>query len=669
MNFNASPLNIRDVRASIRAILKEPNCQEEIRVDLEPGTYSPEDFHFSPEDSSESCRVTFSGQPGTLLSGGLRIGREFWHPVPAEKAEWFPPSTLDRIRCVHLRDFGLAADDWGTLCAVGAYNTQSHYPNYPKGRFCEAYCIGKDSLSRRLALARYPKKGEFDALDAVKDVGDCAEFPPQNYFRDWNRRTNPRPGLYIVSRATNAHIKNWKHAEDPWIFGYFMWDWADASTPVTIDTDHRRLLPAFVGHYGARAGGKYYFYNISEELATPDEWYLDRVSGDLYFLPGPDDEFLVFNYRQEPVLQVEGAVNLAFRDLEISGTVSDAISAKGDNLLFSRLRIFNVGGNGIVVSGSGNRVEETEICHTGKGGVIMDGGDRATLTDGKGVVADCFIHDFAEVFLTYAAGIELKGVGNAASHNEICNTPHVAILYGGNGHLIEYNYLHHVVLQSQDAGAIYSGKDWAASGTVIRYNRIEDIGSDEFKPDGIYWDDGLSGQTAYGNLLVNVRKYGFMAGGGFDNVMENNLLVDCATPFACDDRDRDGFVHNGWAREHVCRPDSVMWQTLRAQPVHSKPWKDKYPHLSRLLGFDGDPDDPDFPCNPSGCRVCNNVMNNPNGELGLVVDSFRRYSTVEGNVVAAEASADWLLGDPHVVGFAPIPVAEIGRRRGSCAKI
>ena len=150
---------------------------------------------------------------------------------------------------------------------------------------------------------------------------------------------------------------------------------------------------------------------------------------------------------------------------------------------------------------------------------------------------------------------------------------------------------------------------------------------------------------------------------------ENNLLVDCATPFACDDRDRDGFVHNGWAREHVCRPDSVMWQTLRAQPVHSKPWKDKYPHLSRLLGFDGDPDDPDFPCNPSGCRVCNNVLNNPKGGIGLVMESFRRYSTIEGNVVAAEASADWLLGDPHLVGFSPIPVAEIGRRRGSCGKI
>ena len=26
--------------------------------------------------------------------------------------------------------------------------------------------------------------------------------------------------------------------------------------------------------------------------ATPDEWYLDRVSGNLFFLPGPDDGFL-----------------------------------------------------------------------------------------------------------------------------------------------------------------------------------------------------------------------------------------------------------------------------------------------------------------------------------------------------------------------------------------
>ena len=42
------------------------------------------------------------------------------------------------------------------------------------------------------------------------------------------------------------------------------------------------------------------------------------------------------------------------------------------------------------------------------------------------------------------------------------------------------------------------------------YNCIYNIGSEGYRPDAIYFDDMLSGQTAYGNLIVNTKKNGIM---------------------------------------------------------------------------------------------------------------------------------------------------------------
>ena len=51
----------------------------------------------------------------------------------------------------------------------------------------------------------------------------------------------------------------------------------------------------------------------------------------------------------------------------------------------------------------------------------------------------------------------------------------MAIVFGGNEHLIEFNEIHDVCHESNDAGAIYGGRDWTMRGTVIRYNYFHDI--------------------------------------------------------------------------------------------------------------------------------------------------------------------------------------------------
>ncbi len=80
------------------------------------------------------------------------------------------------------------------------------------------------------------------------------------------------------------------------------------------------------------------------------------------------------------------------------------------------------------------------------------------------------IHHYARWNRMYSPAISISGVGNRAAHNLIHDAPHQAIDFGGNDHVIEFNEIHDVCYESNDAGAIYSGRNWTMRGTVIRYN-------------------------------------------------------------------------------------------------------------------------------------------------------------------------------------------------------
>lgn len=670
--FTANPKTLDSVREEIRGLLSSGQKPEAVTVNVLAGVYRPEQFVFTKEDCSPDCRVSYLAEPGAVISGGVQLTKELWKTPDDAMAERFSPDAREHIRMADLSAAGVTAGDWGVLSAIGAYETSMFYDNVPTGHGSEVFCGKKNGDTRRMTLARYPDKGTFARLDRVMDVGDVHEFPEQNYFRDWDDRRNQRGGTYVLDKAVNARVSRWKKDDEIWMFGYFYHDWADASTPVTFDCEHRLVFPRYVARYGAKAGALYYFYNVPEELDTPDEWYLDRKNGKLYFYPREDDDLLELSFADMPLISCTGTVNMTFSGFSLRCTMRDAVVSSGDDMIFSHLTVTNVAGNAIRSAGCRCLVSGCDISHTGRGGIIAVGGDRATLTSGKNRVTENYIHDFSEIYLTYQPGISVSGVGALCDHNEISNSPHMAIGYSGNEHVIEYNDIHDVVLQSGDAGAIYAGFDWAANGTVIRYNRLRHIGDGEFRPDGIYWDDGLSGQTAYGNLLIDVRKNGFLAGGGRENHIDNNVLIDCATPISYDDRNRDGFLHGGWAHAACDTPDAPHWKHLEAQPIHSPVWAEKYPLLAKVSTDFSDPENPDFPINPAYSTVKGNVIIHAEGKFGWCAQSVYDYSEVSDNPVFRTAEeAGWNAetgafadGSPvyeTLPGFSPIPLAKIGR--------
>ena len=57
----------------------------------------------------------------------------------------------------------------------------------------------------------------------------------------------------------------------------------------------------------------------------------------------------------------------------------DALSIEGNDNVVRGCRVLNVLGNAICMKGYRNLVTECDVSHTGKGGIVIDGGETETL--------------------------------------------------------------------------------------------------------------------------------------------------------------------------------------------------------------------------------------------------------------------------------------------------
>jgi len=216
---------------------------------------------------------------------------------------------------------------------------------------------------------------------------------------------------------------------------------------------------------------------------------------------------------------------------------------------------------------------------------------------------------------------------------------------GGNDHLIEYNEVFRTVLESDDQGGADMWGDPTFRGNVYRFNYWHDIGGPsehnlqaKCGRAGIRLDDAISGTLIYGNVFerCSTGKDGFggvQINGGKDNIIDNNVFMDCAAAISI----------SAWDNEH--------WRTWVAPSmtnaaIDSSLYLQRYPALACLMQ------------DVSSNAVYRNLLIRC-GEL--LRHPPKQMETVD-NVVLDRGDAALRNGKlpPDRPGFRRIPVEEIG---------
>jgi len=584
--------SIERARAAVREVLKKgPLARPGITVWLAKGTYPLEKtFALGAEDSgSRDGPVVYRAEPGeeVRLIGGREIPPAAFQAVhDAAVLARLDAAARGKVVQADLRSLGVAS-----LGGVA-----------PDGRRAEVFFNDKP-----LVLARWPNEGFVRIADVVggKPIkvhgisGD--EVGKFTYEGDRPRR--------------------WLNEPDPWLHGYWFWDWSEQYQRVaSIDAAKRTisLAPPYHG-YGYRKGQRFYAVNLLAELDAPGEWYLERKTATLYLWP-PEPiatARVVFSVLETPLVSLTGASHVVLRGLTLEATRGPAVEISGgQGNLVAGCTIRNTGGGAVSIrGGSGNGVLSCDVYQTGGSGISLSGGDRRTLTPAGNYAVNNHVHHFGRLRRTYAAALHLDGVGNRAAHNLVHDAPHTAVGFGGNENVMELNEIHDVCQETGDVGVFYTGRDWTVRGNVLRYNYLHHVsGPGLYGAQGIYLDDCASGSIVLGNVLYQVAR-AMLIGGGRDNTIENNLIVACRESIRFDNRGLN------WMKYHV-EPGGIMPERLAGIPYKKPPWSERYPQLLSLLA--------DNPGAPKGNLIRYNVIQKSPPmslakevtELGTVADNL-----------------------------------------------
>lgn len=517
-----------------------------------------------PDSGKAGAPIVWRAIPGETvrLTGGRTLSA-FERVEDASVLGRLSEAARAQVLQCDLRAHGI--EDFGQMKSrgFGRPTTTSH---------CELFYRG-----RPMTLARWPNEGGFEKIAGIPDGAGRND--------GHGRQMGELESGFLYEGDRPA---GWRGSDDVWVHGYWAWDWANSYERIaSLDPVKRSIKTAPPhGQYGFRPGQRFYFLNVLEELDQPGEWYLDRSTGRLYFWPpeaeNPGDVRCQLSLLDQPLLELTGVSHVTVQGLVLEATRSNAVEIRhGSGTRIAGCAVRNIGNYGVTIEGGRDHgVVGCDIFDTGDGGVSLQGGDRRTLEPGGHFVENCHFARQGRWSKCYVPAIHMNGVALRASHNLIHDHPHCAILFGGNDHLIEFNEIHHIALETGDVGAIYAGRDYAMRGNRVRHNFIHHTGGVGMGSMGVYMDDCFSGTEISGNIFYKVQRAAFL-GGGRDHQVVNNIFVDCNHAVEIDGRglDESATWHN--------QSDKTLRDRLYAVPQAL--YRERYPAIKDLDRYYGPP--------------------------------------------------------------------------------
>jgi len=413
------------------------------------------------------------------------------------------------------------------------------------------------------------------------------------------------------------------------------------------------------------SGSAYFVENVYEALGKPGEWYLDRDTGRLTYVPKKGErldntrfvvpllpklltvagdpekdrlpeyirfEGIRFSHTEWSYTAPLSGCEQAARMVPAAVQVIDAIRVG-----FHRCEFAHLGTWGLEALGSSRDTIVTDCTFTdlGAGAVKAWHGTQRTT------VGDCEISACGRVFYS-AVGVLIGNSGaNKIIHNHIHDIRYTGISVGwhwgyemchNQGNIVEYNHIHDIGAgYLSDMGGIYTlGPQ---QGTRLRYNHIHHVQSRTYGGWGIYPDEGSSDLLVESNLVHDCNRALFNQHYGGNNVVRNNIFAfggDGQVSLSCIEQHRSfTFEHNivlfdsgvlfGPVHVGQIRPDSLAWDHNLYFDLRGKRLRlaDRSWTQWRQLGFDGHSvvADPGF-VNP-GRRRFDLKKNSPAHKIGF----------------------------------------------------
>lgn len=522
---------VRELKRQQGGTLRQP-----VTVYVRGGLHAlTEPLVLTPEDSGTAqAPVTYAAYPGEnpILSGGRRI------------------------------------TGWQTDTLQGRSVWTVTLPEVRAGRwyFRQLWVNGQ-----RRIRARHPNKG-YLAVEALPDVKAGAPWTEgQVQFRF-------KPGdLQAWPTVTQAEVR-------------VMNRWVESHLPVVAVDEAQRLV-----RFSKRSvfkldpGDLYYIEGALELLDQPGEWFLDRSTGRLFYLPVPGEdprqaEVMAPVLGQLVLLEGQPETNrfiehLTFRGLtfahtewyfpggfdtapdkaqvwpppkaEVGGFAQAAVGVPGAvrghgvrACRFERCQFVHLGGYGLELARGcqSNVVSRCQLTDLGAGGIklgetALRNRDAEVSRDNE--VSDCHIADGGRLFHS-AIGIWIgQSPGNRLLHNHIHDFYYTGISVGwtwGYGRalatntLVAWNHVHHIGVRSDGDGPILSDMGGIYTlglhiGTQVRSNLWHDCAGLRYGGWGIYFDEGTTGLHCEDNLVYRTTHGGFHQHYGRDNLVRNNIFA------------------------------------------------------------------------------------------------------------------------------------------------
>lgn len=420
----------------------------------------------------------------------------------------------------------------------------------------------------RAAVTRYPQSGTLRCVDTESgDVGT-----------GWDK-AHTHSKWFIAHKEDLAGLSNLENAT----VNYFHY-WVDEHSPIeSYDRESGKLTMKYKSrflmsnryHEEFTGNLEYYLENVPERFENPGEWYLDRKSGMLYYLPKigqTADNISVLAPTLGVLADISGTSeervkNIRFKNIDFMCSTSEYESTKttagvpeddgpfasdsqsvvnahgaininfAQNCSFENCSFTNLGVHAVTINQGcdGIKIDNCKFFDIGAGGVKIFGTRDADAQNSThhNTVSNCEISHCGR---RYAAGCGIL-VCNASCNEISDNTIH-GINYSGvsvgwtwgysdgdsHDNIIKKNHIYNIGDgRLSDMGGIYLlGRQ---KGTVVTGNVIHDVFCRHYGGWGIYTDEGSCFVTVENNIVYRTKSGCFHQHYGCDVVVRNNIFA------------------------------------------------------------------------------------------------------------------------------------------------